>query len=70
MNINKGFHELLATSQTSSARTADPKPDLNAASEVNVECAFKATMDFDAEAQRTNQGERMALVVKGYMSNP
>jgi len=39
------------TSHASSARTADPKPDLSAPPEVYVECAFKATMDLNAEAQ-------------------
>jgi hypothetical protein len=40
-----------STSQTSSARTADQKPDLKAPPEVYVEKAFKATMDLNAEVK-------------------
>jgi hypothetical protein len=37
------------TSQTSTARTADPKPDLNEPQDVDVEFAFKETMDLNAD---------------------
>jgi hypothetical protein len=44
-------HQTLLTYQTSSARTADNKLDLNAPPEVYVELAFKGTTDFSAETQ-------------------
>jgi hypothetical protein len=37
--------------QISSARKADTKPDLNAPPDVYVECAFRDSLDVNAQAQ-------------------
>jgi hypothetical protein len=50
MKRRKGFLQA-PTSQTSTARTADPKPDLNERQEVYVEFAFKETMNLNADKQ-------------------